>query len=335
MDWLIRELNFLIIDDSSFTRKLIRTALASFGVTRVIEATDAVDGLTVLRDPGKTVDFVLVDQEMPVLDGMEFTRLVRKDESLPNPQLPIIMVTGHADKKHVVEARSAGVDGFVAKPFSPEELHEHILAVYSQDRSKPAAPVSDKDDEAKEPARTALGKFDLTKLTFLVIDDSGFSRKMVRRALAAYGAEHVIEREDAVAGLAVLKDRGVPVDMVLVDREMPIFDGIEFTRMVRRDNTLGNPKVPILMVSSYADKAHIVEAKNAGVTGFVAKPFSPEDLYERIQFALGDPRPFIEAKMYVGPDRRWKKKEEAEEEDEAMAANLDGPARRSDDGWEV
>lgn len=325
MSWLLQELTFLVIDDSRFTRRVVRNALAGYGVKSVIEAEDAVQGLALLKDEQLHVDMVLVDQEMPILNGTEFAKMVRKDTTLPDSAVPIIMITAHAERSMVVEASQSGVDGFLAKPFSPEELYDHIMGALEGARGAPE----------KDTGRAQLEKPEFEKLAYLVIDDSSFARRVIRDALRSFGVRVVLEVSDAVAGLALLRDEAVTVDIILVDREMPTFDGIEFTRVVRRDEGLGEVETPIIMISGLADKKHIVEAKNAGVTSFVAKPFSPGELKEHILFALADPRTFIKARGYVGPDRRWgrgKVKERAK----AAAEKAGKTGRRtSDEKWEL
>ncbi len=297
MSLLFKELTFLVIDGSEPSREMMRNALVSFGVEDVIEVSDAVEGLNILRGGLSTIDFILVDQEMPTLGGDEFTRLVRADKTRLNPMVPIVMMAALADKESVVRACQVGVNAIVAKPFSPKQLYEHIMAVLDGEGGRATTQVPEGPKESDR----------LEKMTFLVIDDSGLSRKMAKRALKSLGVRTTLEAEDGVEGLAILKKNSTEIDVILVDREMPIFDGLEFTRMVRRDLTLGNPMVPVIMVSGLADKDHILDAKNAGVTAFVAKPYSPAELKEHIHFSIRDPRPFIQAKRYIGPDRRWTK----------------------------
>ena len=279
-------LTFLVIDDSGVQRKFIKNALVDFGIQHIVETKDAVDGLSVLRDTAQHVDVVLVDQEMPILDGTQFTRMVRNDVSLPNPGIPIIMVTSHTDHTHLSEARSAGIDGFVAKPFTPEIMGKHVAAVLEGKSLRTRSPQP-KPDEAKD---------DLTRLTCLVIDDSGFSRKLICRSLRDLGIRNVVQSADGVDGLSILREKLQPIGLILVDREMPIFDGIEFTRMVRHDETLETTHMPIIMVSGLVDAQHILDAKNAGVSAFVAKPFSTEKIEHHIRIALKDPHTFVVTK---------------------------------------
>lgn len=282
----LEELTFLVIDDSGVQRKFITNALVDCGAQNITETKDAVDGLSVLRDATQHVDIVLVDQEMPVLDGTQFTRMVRHDASLSDPNIPIIMVTSHTNKAHFADARNAGIDGFVAKPFTPDTMRTHVMAVL-EGRSLRTK---------KAPAQQPVEEQKVAGLTCLVIDDSEFTRKLICRSLYAIGIKNILQAADAVAGLSILREKIQPIDVILVDREMPIFDGIEFARMVRHDEALHETHIPIVMVSGLVDKKHILDAKNAGVSAFVPKPFSTKDIDHQIRAALKDPHNFVEAK---------------------------------------
>ena len=129
---------------------------------------------------------------------------------------------------------------------------------------------------------------DLRGLRCLVIDDSEFSRKLVCRSLQALGIREILQAADAVDGLAILREKIRPIDLVFVDREMPIFDGVEFTRMVRHDEALAETHMPILMVSGLTGTRHIMDAKAAGVSTFVSKPFSTQEIEHHIRLVLTD-----------------------------------------------
>lgn len=127
-------LRYLIVDDSRFYRSVIKNALAAVRLTHVGEAVDGSDALQALRS--SPFDFVLVDYEMPVLNGIELVRKIRwADESdTLNARIPIIMISQFAHQAVVVEARNAGVHEFLTKPVSPQLLYERIRATVLQPR---------------------------------------------------------------------------------------------------------------------------------------------------------------------------------------------------------
>jgi CheY-like chemotaxis protein len=124
---VIRHASVLIVDDEFSVRKGIRTLLLSMGVTNVHDAADGASGLSAIRalDP----DVVILDWQMERMNGPEFVRRVRSPESFPNPNVPIIMLTGHGERSRVAEAMRLGVREFLVKPISGKALHERLVSV--------------------------------------------------------------------------------------------------------------------------------------------------------------------------------------------------------------
>lgn len=121
-----KEAKFLIVDDMSTMRKIIRTILNQLGYTNVEEAENGKEALVKLRNGN--FDFVLLDWNMPELDGFETLKQIRTDEKLKG--MPVIMVTAEAKKENVLAAVQAGANNYVVKPFTPETLKEKIEKVW-------------------------------------------------------------------------------------------------------------------------------------------------------------------------------------------------------------
>ena len=122
----------LIVDDEHYSRKVIRTLLTAIGVERVFEAQDGASGLNAIQQDKP--DIVLLDWEMPGMDGAEFMRKVRSPATFPNPDVPIIMLTGHGERSRVLEAVNLGVHEFLLKPVSSTALLTRILGVLTTPR---------------------------------------------------------------------------------------------------------------------------------------------------------------------------------------------------------
>jgi CheY-like chemotaxis protein len=122
----------LIVEDEHYSRKVIRTLLTAIGCTKVHEACDGAGGLEsiVTFNP----DIVLLDWEMPEMDGAEFMRKVRSPENFPYPNVPVIMLTGHGERSRVMEAVDLGVHEFLLKPVSSQALLTRMLVVMTQPR---------------------------------------------------------------------------------------------------------------------------------------------------------------------------------------------------------
>jgi CheY-like chemotaxis protein len=126
------KLRFLVIDDNAHMRRILRTLLHGFGARDVYEAEDGAAGLEAFTH--YQPDIVLTDWAMPIFDGLELTQMIRQPGANANPYVPIIMLTGHSEKKRVVSARDAGVTEFMAKPISAKSLYQRILNVVANPR---------------------------------------------------------------------------------------------------------------------------------------------------------------------------------------------------------
>jgi DNA-binding response OmpR family regulator len=129
---LIESLRVLIVDDDHYMRKVVRAMLSTFGVRSVYEACDGIMGLDEICK--NSPDLVIVDWEMPMLNGAQFVRMVRSPGEFPMPDVPIIMLTGHGERWRVVEAARVGAHEFLLKPVSTKALHDRIVAVVSKPR---------------------------------------------------------------------------------------------------------------------------------------------------------------------------------------------------------
>jgi two-component system chemotaxis response regulator CheY len=145
-------------------------------------------------------------------------------------------------------------------------------------------------------------RIDFNRLRFLIIDDNPHMRRIVRTLLLGLGSREVFEADDGATGLDAYT-HNVP-DIVLVDWAMPVFDGLELTRMIRETEGASNPFVPIIMITGHSERNRVMLARDAGITEFLAKPISAKALYHRIVSVVAHPRPFIKTGSYFGPDRR-------------------------------
>ena len=115
----------LIIDDSSVMRKIVERSLRQAGLqmSDVQEASNGAEALAILAK--SPVDLILCDINMPVMDGLDF---VRRLKGVPNAQnVPVVMITTEGGESHVVQALSAGARGYIRKPFTPDQVKEHVL----------------------------------------------------------------------------------------------------------------------------------------------------------------------------------------------------------------
>jgi two-component system, chemotaxis family, chemotaxis protein CheY len=115
----------LIVDDSSVMRKIVERSLRQAGVEleSVSEAANGAEALAALQSTA--VDLILCDINMPVMDGLEFVHQISTVESAKG--VPIVMITTEGSESRVVQALSAGARGYIRKPFTPDQVKEHVL----------------------------------------------------------------------------------------------------------------------------------------------------------------------------------------------------------------
>jgi two-component system chemotaxis response regulator CheY len=114
-------MKFLIVDDSSTMRRIIKNSLKRIGFEDLIEAGNGKEALEIYNE----ADLILTDWNMPEMDGLEFVKRVRAE----NKAIPILMVTTNAAKDDIVEALKNGVNNYIVKPFTPETLKEKVESV--------------------------------------------------------------------------------------------------------------------------------------------------------------------------------------------------------------
>ena len=121
------QIRALIVDDSSVMRKIVERSLRQAGLDlfSVIEAGNGADALGLLD--GNLVDLILSDINMPVMDGLEFVRQLQSMDKTRH--IPVVMITTEGSESNVVQALSLGAKGYIRKPFTPDQVKEHVLPV--------------------------------------------------------------------------------------------------------------------------------------------------------------------------------------------------------------
>lgn len=122
----------LVVDDNAHMRTIIRELLRGSGINSVKEASDPVDAFEILKNT--QIDLILADLSMPIIDGVEFVKMVRTSADSPNPYMPVIMITGHSERTRVTAARDAGVNEFLVKPVTAKALIERLSMIVENPR---------------------------------------------------------------------------------------------------------------------------------------------------------------------------------------------------------
>lgn len=159
-------------------------------------------------------------------------------------------------------------------------------------------------------------KFD--QASVLVIDDMPPMLTLTKSLLEIFGFRRIYTAGDAERAFDVFCKESP--DLVLTDWQMEPYDGIELTHKIRTDSRSPNPYVPIILMTGYSAKMRVMQARDIGVTEFLVKPFTSQDLYARIEQVIEKPRQFVDADGFFGPDRRRR-----------IVKDYEGPFRREED----
>jgi two-component system chemotaxis response regulator CheY len=160
---ILQQLRVLLVDDDAFMRTIVRGLLNNIGVKIVSEATDGIAALDMIRE--SPPDVVILDWEMPLLNGPELVRIVRSPGVFPTPDIPIIMLTAHGEHWRILESVKLGVNEFLCKPVSAKALFERLISIILKPRASvqlgdyygplPRAPMPDPGLETADPAPPA------------------------------------------------------------------------------------------------------------------------------------------------------------------------------------
>src|SRR5580698_749591 len=132
IETIIQSLCVLIVDDNQYMRKTVRNLLVNCGVKDIYEAADGIAALDAIRTVAP--DVVILDWEMPLLNGAELVRIVRSPGVFPMPDVPIIMLSGYGERWRVLEAARLGVNEYLVKPVSAKAIYDRLVSITLQPR---------------------------------------------------------------------------------------------------------------------------------------------------------------------------------------------------------
>jgi two-component system chemotaxis response regulator CheY len=164
--------------------------------------------------------------------------------------------------------------------------------------------------------------YQLHRISVLVVEDNEPMLDIVKSLLLTFGVGHVVGAPDGELGFKRFCEYNP--DIVIADWMMKPMDGMTFTRMIRNDERSPNHYVPVILMTGFSEKRRVLQARDAGVTEFLVKPFDARDLYKRIAQVIERPRQFVRSVDFFGPDRRRKR-------DAERFGAYGGPMRREGD----
>ena len=138
------------------------------------------------------------------------------------------------------------------------------------------------------------------RLSIMIVDDNVSMRHLLKEILLAFGIVRIAECGDVKEALLHLKS--FHADAIFADWMMEPMSGLELAKTIRTDSD--RPYIPIIMLTGHTERHRVEEARDAGITEFLAKPISANSVYQRLQEIVKRPRSFVKAPGFAGPDRR-------------------------------
>ena len=269
----IHGVHILIVDDSPTNREILAAQLNAWG-TRSEETCDGPTALLALkqaRDAGDPFAAVILDMQMPGMDGEDLARAIKSDKTLAHTILVLMTSIGQrGDARHMQEL---GFAAYLVKPARQSDLFDCLAAVLAGTSvAQPVRPIV---------TRHAIREMRRGTLRILLAEDNVTNQQVALGILGKLGlkADAVANGAEAIAAL-----ESVAYDVVLMDVQMPQMDGLEATSHIRDPlSSVRNHEIPIIAMTAHAMQGDRERCLDAGMNDYVTKPVSPQALAEALR----------------------------------------------------
>ena len=271
----ISDLRILVVDDAAGHRDLLCQALSIFPVEveAVGSGQEALNALEQTRVDGrKPFDLVLLDWKMPYMDGLVTADRIRQDQleqQISGQFIPtVMMVTAHDRRDIAEQAQAAGISAFLLKPVTSTMLYETISNVLTRDE------LSAQPAQVGQDAAVALDDA-LAGIRVLLVEDNEINQQVAVEMLRGAGANVTVAANGREA-VQMVGESDSPFDAVLMDLQMPEMDGLEATRIIRKNQSAGD--TPIIAMTAQALAEERDNCAAAGMNDYLAKPVTSDSL---------------------------------------------------------
>ncbi len=261
--------HLLVVDDNATNRRILKAMLGAMQITAHCVDSGAA-ALAALRDTDQPIDCILLDAQMPEMDGYELAgRLHAEHRALP----PMLMLSSGALRGDALRCEESGIAGFFAKPISSDELLAALGRLFASPTMAPHA------DGNPLLTRHALRESQ-ESLRVLLVEDHHTNQKLALGLLAKWGHEAMLAQNGQEA-LDILTSHRF--DLILMDMQMPIMGGIEATQRIReRETAQGLPRTPIIAMTAAAMQDDRDACITAGMDDYLAKPIKVREFQQKL-----------------------------------------------------
>jgi signal transduction histidine kinase/CheY-like chemotaxis protein/ligand-binding sensor domain-containing protein len=264
----LQGLKVLVCDDNLTSLEIFKETLESFSFipTTVSSGMAAIEEL--VRSAGDPYDALLIDWQMPEMDGMETTRRIMADDRFKSPV--VIMATAYGREEVALVAKDLGIKGFLAKPASNADLFNTIITAFGKENIR----------KVKRKEKGAKFIDDLSRrqgARILLTEDNETNQQVASELLQGQGLIVEIANNGKEAVEMVAKSEKGYYDIVLMDLQMPVMDGYTATKNIRL--TVGKEELPILAMTADVMEGIREKCESIGMQGFVMKPIDLDELF--------------------------------------------------------
>jgi len=269
----LREIRVLIVDDNATNREILMTRLSEWGMRPSEEegGPGALQALHRALEENDPFRLAVIDMQMPGMDGASLGRAIQAEPDLARTR--IVMLTSLGTRGDSKRFEDIGFAGYLTKPLRHRDLRKVLSLVLSNsgEDTPSARPIA-----TRHTAREALPNFEGRKARILLAEDNPTNQQVALGILKKLGlhADAVANGREAVDALETL-----PYDLVLMDMQMPVMDGMEATRRIRdTQSAVRDHAMPIIAMTASAMQGDRDKCLDAGMDDYVAKPVSPHAL---------------------------------------------------------
>lgn len=270
--------NILVVDDNESSRKVLEAMIRHLNIGYT-GAEDGFEAIQILNENPGDFDAVIVDYRMPYMSGVDMIRQIRKVSGFTLASLPVILLHNSSDDIAVYESSAdLGIRFSITKPVKANELVYYLQNIHEREYSDALI--------TEEHTLVEHELFSDKQFKILIAEDSSMNMMLITRLLNILVPNAIVNTAtDGTEVLELLKT--FTPDIILMDVQMSVLDGLETTRAIRRLPDEDLVRIPVVALTAGVSQSEREDCFRAGMTGFVSKPISKEALSAELKRILG------------------------------------------------
>jgi signal transduction histidine kinase/CheY-like chemotaxis protein len=273
---LLRAVRVLVVDDNRTNRRILEGMLGRWEMdsSTAQDGEEALAKLSEAQEAGAPFALILTDVHMPMMDGFELVEKIR--QRLGASTATIMMLTSAGHRGDAARCQELGVAAYLMKPIRQSELREAIARVLGAREHKGAITLITRYSlrDAREPSAS---------LRILLAEDNAVNQRLASRLLEKRGHSVVVAGNGREALEALKKGH---FDLVFMDVQMPVMDGLEATAAIRKKEGASGAHLPVVALTAHAMKGDREKCLAGGMDGYLSKPIRPQELDEILKTYL-------------------------------------------------